>query len=130
METQNILTQFYEGILGIPHTWKVVKVEKDTAAKEVKVSLEYAAETHICPICGKPAKLYDHWIRRLRHLDTCDYKTILEVAVPRVQCPEHHVEQLELEVAEKHSWYTGMFEMLVLVWLQDEAVSTVARSWT
>jgi hypothetical protein len=60
MEEQNILTRFYEGILGIPQTWKVVKIGKDTGAKEVKVALEYAVERYIYPVCGKPAKLYDH----------------------------------------------------------------------
>jgi hypothetical protein len=49
-------------------------------------------------------------------LDTYGYKTILEVVVPQVQCPEHHVQQLELGFEEKHSWYIGMFEMLVSVW--------------
>jgi transposase len=117
MEKQNILTRFHEGVLGISHTWKAVKVEKDMAAKKVKAALGYAMETYLCLVCGKPAKLYDHRIRKLRHLDTCNYKTMLEVRVPRVQCPEHHVQQLELEFAEKHSWYTGMFEMLVIVWL-------------
>jgi transposase len=133
VEEQNILTRFYEGVLGIPHTWKAAKVEKDTAAKEVKAALEYAMETYLCPVCGKPAKLYDHRIRKLRHLDACDYKTMLEVRVPRVQCPEHFVQQLELEFAERHSWYTGMFERLVIVRLQDEPISAVAekleRSW-
>jgi hypothetical protein len=54
MEEQNIIIRFYEGILGIPQTWKVVKV-----------TLEYAAETHLCPVCGKPVKLYDHGIKEV-----------------------------------------------------------------
>jgi hypothetical protein len=33
MEEQNILARFYEGILGIPLTWKAVQVTKDTVAK-------------------------------------------------------------------------------------------------
>jgi hypothetical protein len=53
------LKNCYEEILGIPQTWKAVKVEKDGAAKEVKAAPEYKAETYICPACGKPAKLYD-----------------------------------------------------------------------
>jgi transposase len=93
----------------------------------VNIILEYAAETYTCPVCGKPAKLYDHRVRELRHLDTCDYKTMLEARVPRVACPEHQVQQVELEFAEKHSWYTGMFEMMVIVWLQDEPLSAVAE---
>jgi transposase len=127
VKEQNILDRFYEGILGIPYSWKVVQAAKDTTAKEVNITLEYAEETYTCPVCGRPAKLYDHRIRKLRYLDTCDYKTMLEVGVPRITCPEHGVQQVELEFAEKHSWYTGMFEMMVIMWLQDEPISAVAE---
>ena len=127
METQEMVTKFYQGILGIPSTWKVVTVVKDSGAKEIHITLEYAGEQYLCPVCGKPAKRHDCRVRELRHLDTCDYKTILEVRVPRVECPEHKVQQLPLEFAEKHSWYTGMFEMPVILWLQDEPVSAVAE---
>jgi transposase len=103
MEEQMIVTRFYEGILGIPDTWKVVQVRKDMAAKEVNINLEYAAQSCTCPVCGKPGKLYDHRARKMRHLDTRDYKTLLEVKVPRVTCPEHGVQQVEIEFAEKHT---------------------------
>jgi transposase len=114
METQEMVTKFYQGILGIPAAWKVVTVVKDGGKKEIHITLEYAGEPYLCPVCGKPAKRHDCRVRELRHLDTCGYKTILEVRVPRVECPEHKVQQLHLEFAEKHSWYTGMFEMLVI----------------
>jgi transposase len=127
METQDIVTQFYQGILGISSTWKVVKVEKDGKAKEIHISLEYGGEQYRRPVCGAPAKRHDCRIRELRHLDTCDYKTILEVRVPRVKCPEHKVQQMPLEFAEKHSLYTGMFEMLVILCLEDEPVSAAAE---
>jgi transposase len=84
------------------------------------VTVEYAETTYVCPIRGKPAKVYDHRTRKLRHLDTRDYKTMLEVRVPRVECPEHHAQQLELEFAAKHSWYTALFETLVILWLRGK----------
>jgi transposase len=52
---------------------------------------------------------------------------MLEARVPRVRCPEHGAQQTDLEFAEKYSWYTGMFEMMVIVWLRDEAISAVAE---
>jgi transposase len=127
METQEMVTKFYQGILGIPAIWKVVRVVKDSGAKEIPITLEYAGGQYLCPVCGKPAKRHDCRVRELRHLDTCDYNTLLEVRVPLVECPDHKVQQFPLEFAEKRSWYTGMFEMTVILLLRDDPVSGVAE---
>ena len=40
----------------------------------------------------RPSALYDHNSERSwRHLDTCQYRTILHAEVPRANCPEHGV---------------------------------------
>jgi hypothetical protein len=44
------------------------------------------------PECGKNCPLYDHQPeRRWRHLDTCQYRTILHAAPLRSNCQEHGV---------------------------------------
>jgi transposase len=122
----DILSKFYDAVLGVPSTWKTVDVYTNDMRKEVVVKLEYTEELH-CPICNASAKLYDHRLRRLRHLDTCDYETILEVNVPRVGCPVHGVQQLPLEFADKHSVYTELFEMRVIEWLSSMTIKAVSE---
>jgi transposase len=122
----DILSKFYDAVLGVPSTWKTVDVRADEIQKNVVVKLEYAEELH-CPICNASAKLYDHRVRRLRHLDTCDYETILEVKVPRVECPVHKVQQLPVEFADKHSIYTELFEMRVIEWLKGMTIKRVSE---
>ena len=39
--------------------------------------------------CG--GSRYDTRQQQWRHLDTCQYRTILEAGVPRVECEEHKV---------------------------------------
>jgi len=39
----------------------------------------------VCRQCGKPCPGYDKRVRRWRHLDTCQLKTVLVADVPRVQ---------------------------------------------
>lgn len=122
------IEDFYQAILGITAPWEVVKVDRKNMPREVIIHIEYSGEETVCPECGKQAKRYDTRIRRLRHLDTCNYKTILEVQVPRVNCGEHHVQQLPLDFAEKSSRFTVLFESLVLMLLQDEPISSVAEN--
>ena len=76
---------------------------------------------------AQPAPGYDSRRRRWRHLDTCQYKTILEADVPRVKCPEHGVVTTTVPWAEPNSGFTALFEALVIDWLKEASTSAVAR---
>ena len=80
-----------------------------------------------CPKCGATAPGYDTRQRKWRHLDTCQYKTMLVADVPRVQCPEHGVVTVEVPWAEPGSGFTALFEALVIDWLKEATISAVSR---
>ncbi len=42
-------------------------------------------ERRICPTCGEASPGYDTRHRRWRHLDTMQYRTVIEAEVPRVR---------------------------------------------
>lgn len=68
---------------------------------------------------GRVGARYDHPERRWRHLDTCQYQTIVIAAVPRVSFPEHGVRQVRVPWAEERSRFTALFEALVIDWLRQ-----------
>jgi transposase len=123
--------ELYQKLLDIPKPWGVVKVEQDRLNKTITVYIKYLDEGKgvPCPKCGSMSTIHDHRTKRLRHLDTCNYQTILEVEVPRVHCTEHKAQQLPLSFAEKNSRYTVLFEALVLDWLRDAPISAVAENF-
>lgn len=94
---------------------------------EVRVYLGHGESPLACPQCGRVAPGYDHRPRRWRHLDTCQYRTILVVDVPRVECPEHGVHQIRVPWGEPGSRFTALFEALIIDWLQEASVSAVSR---
>jgi len=80
-----------------------------------------------CPECGAPSKLYDHQPeRQWRHLDTCQYRTILHAEPPRIQCREHGVKTVKLPWAEPSSRFTVLFEGLAIEWLKAASQKAVA----
>ena len=118
----------YTRILGIQAPWRVADVEVDMPQGQVIVHVERKAGAQpCCPTCSKPAPGYDSRRRRWRHLDTCQYKTILEADVPRVKCPEHGVVTTTVPWAEPNSGFTALFEALVIDWLKEASTSAVAR---
>jgi transposase len=121
-------TDLYARILGVESPWQVTEVDLRLAVGEVEVRVEYSVSAAVhCPECGASATRYDTRPRRWRHLPTCQYKTILAAAVPRVQCPEHGVKTLAVPWSEPGSGFTALFESLVIDWLQEASISAVAR---
>ena len=54
---------------------------------DIEVRVAHGEEgTLKCPECGAGGSGYDTRERRWRHLDTCQYRTILVARVPRVKC--------------------------------------------
>jgi transposase len=106
----------YQHILGLDSPWSVSAVELNADAEEIRVHVSHPRGTKFtCPECERELTCYDHAEeRRWRHLDSCQYKTILVARVPRVRCPEHGVKNVLLPWAEKSSRFTILFERLAI----------------
>ena len=120
--------ELYRQILGISAPWLVDRVELKLDAGEVHVHLEHAGMVEWpCPECGAACKLYDHQAeRRWRHLDTCQYQTILHAKPPRIECREHGVRVIKLVWAEPASRFTALFERLAIDWLKAASQRAVS----
>ena len=112
----------YARILGLVDPWEVRDVKLDLKSGEVRVTV--AAKLHaslVCPECGKACPGYDSRQRSWRHLDTCQFKTILVADVARIQCDEHGVRQVHVPWAEPGSGFTALMEAVVIDWLRSLA---------
>ena len=118
----------YAQILGIKSPWHVSGVDLSVSEGEVAVRVEQDdGVMSCCPHCKKESPGYDSRPRRWRHLDTCQYKTILVADVPRVKCKEHGVVTVLVPWAESNSGFTAMFEALVIDWLKEASTLGVSR---
>jgi len=127
--------ELYRRLLGIESPWEVSGVDLDLSQGEVRVRLEHTKDAKwVCAECGKSCALYDHQgERRWRHLDTCQYRTVLVAAVPRTRCAEHGVRCVRLPWAEASSRFTELFEALAVSLLrvasQSAAAGQLRLSW-
>jgi len=121
--------ELYRQILGIDTPWFVEGVELKLAEGEVHVHLGHQeVATWPCPECGADGRLYDHQPeRQWRHLDTCQYQTIMHAKPPRIECGEHGVRVIKLPWAEPFSRFTALFERLAIDWLQAANQSAVGE---
>lgn len=119
--------QLYTQILGIRSPWRVADVQLSTTQGKVTVFVEPTpgSKQH-CPSCGAQCPGYDHRRRQWRHLDTCQFKTVLIADVPRLKCPNDGVIMVDVPWAESGSGFTAMFEALVIDWLKEASIKAVA----
>jgi len=119
--------ELYATILGLKTPWLVSGVDLALKQQQVVVRVEFDSKTLLhCPECTRRCASYDTRLRRWRHLDTCQLKTILEAQVPRIKCPEHGVRQIHVPWAEPHSGFTALFECVVIDWLKEASTTAVA----
>jgi len=118
----------YKQILGIQTPWAVTEVELAMAAGKVTVHVAHESGTRLnCSQCGTPCPGYDQRSRTWRHLDTCQFKTLIVAEVPRVTCPTHGVVTVQVPWAESGAGFTALYEALVLDWLKEASIQAVAR---
>lgn len=109
-------TQLYSQLLGIYAPWTVERVDMDIHGQRVDVYLvETAGARFSCAHCKQNLALYDHTPpRQWRHLDSCQFQTMLHARIPRIKCKQHGVMQVELPWAEPGGRFTRLFEALAV----------------
>lgn len=113
--------ELYRHLLGIESPWTVTRVELNVADQRVDVWAGHEERAPwSCPECGTGAPVYDHAEERVwRHLDSCQFRTLLHARPPRVQCPRHGVRQVRLPWADGRSRFTTLFERLAVDVLRE-----------
>jgi len=120
--------ELYQQILGISAPWKVTDIRLSFADRQVVVVVGREARVPLaCATCGRSCGIYDHRKRSWRHLDTCQLQTVIEAAIPRVDCPEHGVQQVAVPWAEPGGRFTALFEAMVIAWLGEAPIKAVAE---
>lgn len=109
------LTQHYQQILGETSPWVVSEVRLDVERLLNEVRLTVRPDTvWACPKCHQRMHIKEWRTRRWRHMDTCQFKTFLEAAVPLVECSEHGVQTVQVPWAEGSSRFTMFFESFAI----------------
>lgn len=100
----------FSSLLGLDSSWVVSDVVLALAENNVKVYVVHVGSA-VCPKCKTVCPLYDHSEERVwRHLNTMQYATLVYASVPRVDCPEHGVLQVDIPWATPKSRFTLLFE--------------------
>ena len=108
-------TSLYQQILGDTSPWSVDNVELNAEKLTIEVRMVLPpAAVWGCEKCNSRMHVKEWRERRWRHMDSCQFKTILIASVPVVECPEHGAQTVQVPWAEGSSRYTLLFERFAI----------------
>jgi transposase len=111
----------YTKVIGVELPWSISFIEIGDTTHHISVLLSHAASSKFpCSKCGDLCRVHDHQkVRFWRHLDTCQYETYLQTAVPRVKCGTCGVHICTIPWAQPHSRFSEQFECHAIDILQS-----------
>jgi transposase len=116
--------------LGLAAPWKVVRSGLEQSSEQSKilyVDIDFEEGSKFpCPSCRQACAVYDSEVKRWRHMNFWQHATFLSARVPRVECPEHKVRQVEVPWARPDSGFTLMFEALIMALAREMPVAAIS----
>jgi transposase len=115
--------ELYQQILGLVEPWRVESVTLKAKEREIEVRVGFAATLWGCAECAQRMEIHDYEERRWRHLDSCQFKTIIVSRVPVVRCPTHGAQTVAVPWAEKYCRFSRLFERLAIDLMLECSIS-------
>lgn len=118
----------FQMALGLESPWQVIGYDFSPAERKLTLRIDFqSGGTFACPVCERSGcRAYDTGEKSWRHLNFFQHEAFIQARVPRVQCPEHGVKQVEVPWARPGSGFTLLFEALVLAMAREMPVKAVA----
>ena len=113
-------TVLYEQLLGLKSPWSVKSVELSLTEQRVVVEVVLKrGQLWVDPTDHtKRAHINGFRYRQWRHLDTCQFETLIKARVPQLKYSNGTVEELTVPWAERYSRVTLLMEGFVIKLLQ------------
>ena len=125
----NDLNPFLEKILDLENPWFIQDITLNQEDARIDIYLDFRkGGTFLCPLCGEGnCKVHDTTEKTWRHLNLFQYKAYLHTRLPRVNCPEHGVQTVDVPWARKGSGFTLLFEAFAMSLVRLMPVASAAR---
>ena len=113
-------TALYEHLLGLKTPWSVKSVDLSLADQRVVVEVVLKpGQAWADPKDSSKRAHINGWTeRQWRHLDTCQFETLIKARVPQLKYSDGTVEELAVPWAERYSRVTLLMEAFVVKLLQ------------
>jgi transposase len=113
-------TVFYEQVLGLKAPWTVKHVDLCLKAQKVTIEVELDRKQVWADPTNEQARAHIHgWTtREWRHLDTCQFQTVIKACVPQLKYSNGQVQELVVPWADRFARVSKLLQAFVIRLLQ------------
>lgn len=123
-----VIEALFARALRLESPWEVSRVEFHESEGVIKVNINFPrGSVFCCPVCGKEAKAYDTTEKEWRHLNFFQYACYLTVRVPRIDCPNDGILQIDIPWAREGADFTFLFESFAMTLAREMPVNKVSQ---
>ncbi len=124
----DVLESLFEKALKLESPWRVNKIEFGEEEKRLNIFIDFPrGSVFNCSKCRKEAKAYDTKEKVWRHLNFFQYECYLIVRVPRIDCKEDGILQVEVPWARNSADFTLLFESFAMTLCREMPVNKVSQ---
>lgn len=107
--------ELFSRLLHFGEGWEIIEIIVNNDMKEIDVYIEYQKSTGLSSEEDVECAIYDYGeMRRIRHLDLFEYKTYIDVRMPRLINAKSEICTMKLGWAGSRVSYSYMFEHKVI----------------
>jgi len=123
-----VLESLFAKALKLESPWKITKIEFHEGGGDIKIFVDFPrGSVFSCPACGKEVKAYDTTEKEWRHLNFFQYACYLVVRVPRTDCPDDGILQIDVPWAREGADFTFLFESFAMTLVREMPVNKVSK---
>lgn len=99
--------------IDLDENYYIKEVSMDENTQQIIVHIDYNGSEHKCPDCAAQSQVYDHIVKKWRHVDFANYQVYLEYRNPRVKCQNHGVKLQQVTWAKPRHAFTITMEEFI-----------------
>jgi len=123
-----VLESLFSKALKLERPWEITKIEFLEKDREINIFIDFPrGSVFACPKCQKEAKAYDTTEKRWRHMNFFQYACYLIVRIPRIDCKDDGIRQIEVPWARDGADFTLLFESLAMTLCREMPVNKVSQ---
>lgn len=123
-----MINSLFERALKLESPWTITNVELNTDQGRMTIEIDFPeGSLFSCSQCGNMVKAYDTKKKTWRHLNFFQYECYLIARVPRTNCTEDGVLQVETPWARQGTDWTLLFESLAMALCREMPVNRVSK---
>lgn len=126
--TMEVLESLFTRALNVELPWKITKVEFVGGEGKINIFIDFPKGSIFqCPKCKKEVKAYDTTEKRWRHLNFFQYECHLVIRIPRIDCKEDGILQIEVPWARNAADFTFLFESFAMILCREMPANKVSQ---